>query len=982
MTISGIPSVLAAVAPARPHTTVLAQHIGRVGALAVALGIGVAVVASPGVAFAQPGTENSSSVGDNDTAEASPDDRDGNDIQSAEGADPDVDPDENDEDENDEDDEEPVALPGDDGEPVDPADDDDDAELEPPGDDDDGTVVDDGTTTPPPPVVVPDPPVTVTPPPSDHPPIGDSPDDPIDRGGAVTKRADDVPSPSDTTTLIVSNDEPPVSAEVADTLTLSTDADPAAFRTTANDLGEQPPTAAPVSPTHNLIALPVRIAHTVVGALLAPFLAPAGPAPANPPLLWAVLGWVHRELERTFFNRSPVLGQPGATQQDGVVVTGTITATDADGDKIAYSVAPTTAQGGTVVIDQQGRFTYVAPQTWNGVSPLTDTFTVKATDRGFHVHGLRGLFFGGGHTSTRDVTVTLAPRATGVTDTWTITAPDATSRTAVGPDGTIAIASRTGTGTVNDPYRVTVKVLRPGQDVPVESSAAGDFTFQPSIAVLTDGTVAYSTVVRSADGGVPSTTTTVMRPGEDAVALTAPGEPLGGVYSAGGTGYQMTRIATAGAPTHVRVTVVSADQPLQTYVHTGDLTTQPQIAVDGTVHYTLVEPGVAGAPSSTHLVLMRPSGIVTRDGVGLGGTAIGDDGTVAFVEWTGTGTDEDPFVTFLNVLRPGEQASRTPVAGAPGSAVVGPNGTVAYVATTGAGTALDPATTTVTVLRPGQDAIESHSTGTLFAVDAAADGTVVYSTVVLDDGSGGIFGPGSSTTTVLRPGQPEISHTAPTTNRIYPLVNATGTVLVTDVLGTGAPHDPVSTTLTIYRPGETPVVVVIPGPPVGKGLGADGTVTYAASTDSGSTFTVLRPGQSAETFTAPGGPWANPLITADGTVVHTSRESSTMAYFTIMRAGEPAVTVDTPGLVANGPVIGPDGTLYQVTDDRVLGRTNLTIVTTSGEVSRFDFAGSNPRLAIDPAGGKVVLVTSTRTGGIETLTGHEITVVTGGASSV
>lgn len=996
MTVSDVPNVMAVVAPTRPQSTALAHHIGRVGALAVALGIGVAIMAAPGVAFAETGTENSSSVGDNDNnpngsdpndndndtndtdtdkaappndrdvAETPPEDQDGIDAQSPEGADPDLNAGEDEGEGGDEDDDQPLNPPGGVGE----------GDLESPGD---GT--DDGTITPAPPVVVPDPPATVTPPPSGHSEVVDPPEGPSNRGGAPTGQVDDAQKLSDTTTSTVSNDVPPAVLKVADTLTTSIDTGDGAFRATASDLGDQSPTVAPVSPAHALIALPTRIVTTVVGALLSPFLAPAGPAPASPPLLWAVLGWVHRELERTFFNRSPVLGQPGAIHQDGVVVTGTVTGTDPDGDAIAYSVAPTTAKGGTVVVDQQGGFTYVAPQTWDGATPLTDTFTVKATDRGFHVHGLRGLFLGGGHTATRDVTVTLAPRETGVTDTWTITAPDANSRTAVGSDGTIVIAGRTGAGTASDPYRVTVRVLRPGQDTPTESSAEGDFTFQPAVAVLADGTVAYSTVVRPTGGGVPITTTTVMRPDGATEVLTEAGEPLGGVYTAGGTGYQMTRIETAGAPTQFRVTVVREGQPLQTHLHTGEFTGQPQIAGDGTVHYTLVEPGVAGAPSNTHLVLIRPSGIVTRDGTGLSGASIGADGTVAFVDWTGAGTDADPFVSFLNVLRPDQPATRTPVAGAPGSAVVGPEGTIAYVTTTGAGTALDPATTTVTVLRRGQDAIESHSAGTLFAVDVAADGTVVYSTIV-PDGPGGVYGPGTSTTTVLRPGLPEFTHTAPTTNRIYPLVNATGTVLVTDVHGTGAPGDPLTSTLFIYRPGEAPVAVEIPGPPVGKGLGADGTVTHAAYTDSGAEFTVFRPGQDAETFTAPGNPWADPLITADGTVVHTTRESSTMAYFTIMRPGEPAVTIDTPGLVANGPVAGPDGTLYQVTDDRVLGRTNLTIVTTSGEVTRLDFAGSNPRLAIDPDGGRVVLVTSTRAGGIETLHGAEITVVTSGASSV
>ena len=995
MTTNGIPSIMAAVAPARLQSTVLTQHIGRVGALAVALGIGIAVVAAPGVAFAEPGTANSSSAGDNDndktaspsgdsdkhetntssgdtdTAEAPPGGRAGTDAQPAVGADSDVDPDA------DEDEDEPVDLP-------DVVDEDD--ESEPPADaDPEDAGADEGTTTPAPPVAVPDPPATVTTAPSDRSHVVEPPADPSDSGGAPL--VDDISSTEKTTAPISANDKPSIQLTVVDdTMTTPTVTGHAALRITAGDLGMQAVTAAPVSPIAALIAFPARIVTTVVGVLLSPFLVPVGPAPTSPPLFWAVLGWVQRELQRTFFNRSPVLGQPGDIDQDGSVVTGSVTATDADGDPIAYSVAPSTAQGGTVVVDQQGRFTYVAPQSWNGASALTDTFTVTAVDSGFHVHGLLGPFFGGGHAATRDVTVTLAslaPRETGVTDTWSITAPSGTTRTAVGPNGTLAIASRTGGGTVADPYRVTVRVLRPGQDIPTESSAVGDFTFQPAVTVLADGTVAYSTVDRSA-GGVPITTTTVVRPGSLDEVLKEEGDPIGGVYSVGNTGFQWTQIVRAGSPTETRVTVVRGDQPLQTHLHTGDIPqgTQPQIANDGTVYYTLSVPGAAGEPPSTHLVLMRPGGVVTRDGVGLGSVAIGDDGTAVFVDWTGTGAAGDPYVTFLNVLRPGQQASRTPVAGAPGSAVVGPNGTIAYATTSGAGTALDPATTYVTVFRLGQAVVQSNSAGGAFAVQVGPDGTVVYSTIVLANGSAGTYGPGSSTTTVLRPGQSEFTHTAPTAARVYPLLNATGTVVVADVLGSGAPNDLNSTTLTIYRPNATPVVQQIAGPPVSLGLGDDGSVTYAESAGSSTTFIVLRPDGTTETATAPGNPQGSSVVTADGTVVHTTRESGTMAHFTIMRPGEPAVTIATPGLLSNEPAVGPDGTLYQLTDDRVLGRTNLTIVTASGEVTRLDFAGADRRLVIDPDGGKVVLVMSTLDAGVETLTAYEIAVVTGGVSSL
>ena len=59
----------------------------------------------------------------------------------------------------------------------------------------------------------------------------------------------------------------------------------------------------------------------MIGTLLSPFLAPAG-TPVQTPLLWAVLGWVRREIQTTFFNRRPVLAAPTDVVQIGKVVTG------------------------------------------------------------------------------------------------------------------------------------------------------------------------------------------------------------------------------------------------------------------------------------------------------------------------------------------------------------------------------------------------------------------------------------------------------------------------------------------------------------------------------------------------------------------------------------------------------------------------------------------------------------------------------------
>ncbi|KAB7756731.1 hypothetical protein MPHL21000_11045 [Mycolicibacterium phlei DSM 43239 = CCUG 21000] len=72
-----------------------------------------------------------------------------------------------------------------------------------------------------------------------------------------------------------------------------------------------PPTfasATAVNPLQAVLAAPkavVDLAHTVVAALLTPIFGTPS-APAQPPLLWAMLEFVRREVQRTFFNRTPL----------------------------------------------------------------------------------------------------------------------------------------------------------------------------------------------------------------------------------------------------------------------------------------------------------------------------------------------------------------------------------------------------------------------------------------------------------------------------------------------------------------------------------------------------------------------------------------------------------------------------------------------------------------------------------------------------
>jgi hypothetical protein len=121
----------------------------------------------------------------------------------------------------------------------------------------------------------------------------------------------------------------------------------------------------------------VGFLNNVVTNLLNPFLAPAPNTPEPfTPAIWAVLGWVRRNL----FNQSPTINyNPTTTVQTGQTVTGSLGATDAEGDALTYKVTAA-PQHGTLTIDQAtGNFTYT-PDDINYTAAQIDTFTVSVSD--------------------------------------------------------------------------------------------------------------------------------------------------------------------------------------------------------------------------------------------------------------------------------------------------------------------------------------------------------------------------------------------------------------------------------------------------------------------------------------------------------------------------------------------------------------------------------------------------------------------------
>jgi len=152
------------------------------------------------------------------------------------------------------------------------------------------------------------------------------------------------------------------------------------------------PTVPPPTLVDTVLALPgtfISTALNLITQALAPLIGPS--APADNPILWAVLAFVRRQFNQGFANSTPVVA-PRQTSQDvdDSQVHGTFGGTDADGDPLTYTV-PTTGLGapvhGTVAIDEAtGTYTYTPTAGYVG----EDYFFVTATDdtAGPHVHAL------------------------------------------------------------------------------------------------------------------------------------------------------------------------------------------------------------------------------------------------------------------------------------------------------------------------------------------------------------------------------------------------------------------------------------------------------------------------------------------------------------------------------------------------------------------------------------------------------------------
>lgn len=375
-----------------------AKYISRVGGMALALGLGAAVATGHGVAWAEPDPGDSTDASENSAEPDAPEPDDSVDAEDeASGDDVGDDPDEEEpeEEEPSEEDpaeEEPAAAGPEDGDPADPQ----PAEPTPPAPEVPTTSdASDRTDQPPAPA-------------ADDVVVNDDDDEPDDV--VTTGRFD---SETDFAAERFVESEELVDAPALETALFSLDAPTEGARLTAL----QPPAL----PTPAAVAESVmEVFANIFGALgLSPLAAPGPTAPTAPPTLWAVLAWVRREIQHTFFNQSPTLTYDPTAN---TLVEGTdhiklgVTVDDPEGDPVVISVVDQPANG--VIYQTEDGVFYDPYNDHTG----DDTFTLAVEDEGFHFHGLLSLLTPNfGHNgNTQQITVERntgsAPRITNVID--------------------------------------------------------------------------------------------------------------------------------------------------------------------------------------------------------------------------------------------------------------------------------------------------------------------------------------------------------------------------------------------------------------------------------------------------------------------------------------------------------------------------------------------------------------------------------------
>ncbi|WP_167103521.1 Ig-like domain-containing protein [Mycobacterium sp. DL592] len=547
---------------------------------------------------------------------------------------------------------------------------------------------------------------------------------------------------------------------------------------------------------------PFRPIRALVAGVLSvfgynPLATPSPGDPAPNPILAGIWG-LYRRIESFVANETPTAGTPNVSSTPNAQgqITGNLNATDYDGDTLTYTVIQ--GEHGLAKVNADGTFTYTPVVGYTG----PDSFQVQISDTGFHLHfHLFDLFNQTGHSTTEAVNVVVpehvnqapvitavsgpsTPNANGiVTGRFTVTDSegDPVSVSAGNPThGSVTLGYDVASGqytwtytptqasqilaglsatTVTDGFTISASY---GVNTPSTSAVAG-ITVAPahftssnaipiqggrpvSIVLNSAGTRAFVTIQSSTDANGTLAiydTKTGAKLREYAMGQA----PLGLAVNADGTkayvANQDTTITAVDTVADTVTTITTGGQTEQLvltpdggklYVSsaTGGVTvvdvvnnivgptisaaaTTLLMSADGSKVYTVNRGGTLSIIDTSLEVVALTKPLGSTGSALIRSTALSPDGTRLYVAGGIAGSlavYDAATLTFLG---------KVSIPGLPGPITVSPDGSVVYIAGTGGGvTAVD--TTTNTIITNLGDL----TNGPLVGVDVSADGHTLY----------------------------------------------------------------------------------------------------------------------------------------------------------------------------------------------------------------------------------------------------------------
>lgn len=618
-------------------------------------------------------------------------------------------------------------------------------------------------------------------------------------------------------------------------------------------------------------------------------------------------------IQYTLFHKAATAAPAQAPgQSSSGVVTGNLNVSSGDAAQVVYTVVEGPTRG-SVTLGADGAYTYT-PDPGLALDGGTDSFRVTIDNSSaYKLTGISGALQGIVHSLAQ----------------------------AIGLSGADTI-------TVSVPVTITASQL------PFKVATTSRPTYTTTVAA--DGSV-YQTSTAVASGKY-TTTVTVLRPDGSADTFTQPGTTdYSPVVGPDGTVYQSSTGTTSGSPT-AYLRAIHPDGSVSAYELGGIVNRPPgssdiAFSEDGSAHWSVLDGNATQGYTAT-ILTVRPDGTSTshsQPGMASTAFATAPDGTVYFV------TDKAG-TTYLTAFRPGGAVGQYTYTAAQ---LLPPNwidGSVRQLAYAPDGTAYLILGGRDATFNAHSELLELRNDGTLGAVAASGHSVAVnpntgqilstrYTndqlelTVKNPDGtevtmpwassswlSGGSFvfsgsdayqvqdtGGGITTIAVVHADATTSSYTqqgAPWSSSVS--LRSDGSVALSTALAVGGP-----TVLQIIHPDGTRDLYTQPGQPNGGtrlGVRAPDGTLYQTTNNAGVGTALLRAyrenGQTTD-WVLPYPLATNPVLGSDGSLyLAGSDQSGTTTYVTVARPGQQPVTQQLTGTFRGEPIV-TDTAVYQLT---------------------------------------------------------------------